>query len=129
MMAVALKDDIPRPEPLHERLAKVFGEELAEKITDVHMAWLEEWNPYRVCADCGERPFIFMLKDELWDQIGPRVSHEKDATRPTGFLCIFCCEKRLGRNLVISDFTTAGVNEQIFWALAGLRLVPVKRDT
>lgn len=107
-------EDIPRPEPLVERYKKVFGEELGEQIMDVQLGWLVEWEPYRACADCGERPFMFMLKDELWAAIAPRASQ--------GFLCIWCCEVRLGRRVVIEDLNPVGVNTQLFFGMAHRKL-------
>jgi hypothetical protein len=43
----------------------------------------------------------FMVHDELW----------REAGMTGGFLCVGCFERRIGRDLVPSDFTAAPINE------------------
>lgn len=58
------------------------------------------------CQDCKERdPVIFMVKKDLWAQIGLK-----------GFICPECFERRLGRLLVLEDFETKNfANQGIFY--------------
>lgn len=53
-----------------------------------------------LCGDCAADVYVsgeycFMLEDAVWHQASPD---------PTGFLCINCVERRLGRRLKSADF-------------------------
>jgi len=55
------------------------------------------------CPDCGRpNPPPFMVWDDVWAEAGLK----QDA----GWLCPECFEKRLGRKLVLQDFTGARIN-------------------
>lgn len=58
------------------------------------------------CAYCGNSTAKlgehFYLKPEVWFKIYP---HER------GFVCIECCEKKLGRTLNAADFTDCTINK------------------
>lgn len=57
------------------------------------------------CDDCGlTPPPPFMVHDAVWAAAGMK---EK------GHLCFGCLEVRLGRPLVIEDFTTYPINEGV----------------
>jgi hypothetical protein len=119
---VERRSDLVRPEPLEDRFRSVFGTELGTKAWDTWLAYQKEYREWRACADCGEaEPFMFMLRDEIWEEIGPRVSAD-GSTWASGFLCIWCCEIRLGRLLVVEDFTPVPVNRPILFAMGHLDL-------
>jgi hypothetical protein len=52
-------------------------------------------------VDWGYRAEWYMVKDEIWDAVGPGE----------GFLCIGCMEGRMGRRLNADDFIDAPVND------------------
>jgi hypothetical protein len=73
-----------------------------------------------ICKDCGldttpctgkrgcrhkGRWEYYMVHDALWQKAKMR----------TGFLCIGCLERRLGRVLTVNDFTTAPINNPDLW--------------
>ena len=58
-----------------------------------------------------------MVKNSVWKAAG--MAAEKPDTR-SGFLCIGCLEKRLGRNLTPADFTPCLLNEWSPWDTARL---------
>ncbi len=64
-----------------------------------------------VCMDCaGWTAITFMINKKVWGEIFPDNE---------GIICIKCFEKRLGRSVVIedfSDYTAAPVNEMLFFA-------------
>lgn len=57
------------------------------------------------CLDCGIDTDAlceyYMIHDEIWEQIHPKND---------GSLCIACVERRLGRELVATDFTDLPIN-------------------
>jgi hypothetical protein len=53
--------------------------------------WISE---LRNCQDCGERPELFKLKDNVWASAGLSAAD---------IVCIGCFEKRLGRELSEED--------------------------
>jgi hypothetical protein len=60
------------------------------------------------CHDCGVNTFetneYYMVHDEVWLSAGLDKKH---------FCCFSCLEKRLGRPMVLGDFTPAVVNMNI----------------
>ena len=70
------------------------------------------WDEIR-CANCETpEPAMFMLKDELWNQIKP------DDTPGGGTLCIACAQTRLGRKIKFTDLKSCNVTNDIL--LGGL---------
>lgn len=87
------------------------------------------------CADCrievtpetrhsGPRPgrwepipghwHWYMVHDDVWAEAGMKVEawHENGGwVGGSGYLCVPCLERRLGRPLTINDLLPAGVNE------------------
>jgi hypothetical protein len=47
------------------------------------------------CQECGAEIWVFMVKDEIWQQAG---------LKPTDILCQTCTATHLGRLLVLDDF-------------------------
>jgi hypothetical protein len=67
--------------------------------------WQRTREDYK-CCDCREDiPYVFMVHDELWAQVG----YEDD-----GFACIPCLEKRMGRGLAPEDLKDVPCNFMIF---------------
>ena len=65
------------------------------------------------CEECGARwpeMFVFMLKDEVWDEVtdGDVEAH----------LCLRCSQKKLGRLLAPDDFTAVPMNDAILCGIA-----------
>lgn len=56
------------------------------------------------CDDCGQTTVreYYMLKDEIWNTVADKNTS----------LCVDCMEKRLGRQLIPSDFMPIPLN---FW--------------
>lgn len=64
------------------------------------------------CKDCGKSTFehpgdYYMLKVEMWNKYADGNSIELHGgwseEKPSGFLCMRCLEKRMGRKLLLSD--------------------------
>ena len=64
-------------------------------------------HPRFFCADCDVDTYInqqyYVLHDELWEQVAPRVD---------SMLCLNCVEIRLGRLLNKGDFASVPLNQQ-----------------
>lgn len=57
------------------------------------------------CEDCDFPQWdIYMVKDHIW---------KEGMGRYQGILCMFCLEKRLNRQLIPDDFTSAPCNDMI----------------
>ena len=64
---------------------------------------------HAICQDCGRDTTPdelagwewYLVRDELWAEAG----------NPSGFLCVGCLERRLGRALRPDDFSDAPVND------------------
>jgi len=56
------------------------------------------------CMDCGGEDFGYMVKNDVWKEVGLRG---KDR------VCLRCLEKRLGRPVSPGDLTDALINEPI----------------
>jgi len=69
--------------------------------SDINMA-----NAKKLCDDCNRDTVKlnehFFLNKEIWNSI-----HKSER----GFLCIDCCEKRLGRLLTKDDFADVSINK------------------
>jgi hypothetical protein len=62
------------------------------------------------CADCGCITGVigewYMLKRHVWEQAWPGTSTDaRTPMKEKHYLCIGCCERRLGRRLKPSDFS------------------------
>ena len=76
-----------------------------EEVTDAEIEDLEAWEEglaerleVRPCEDCGTDTSVsevFELRGEVWIAAGMGLE---------GYLCVGCCERRLGRRLVRADF-------------------------
>lgn len=79
------------------------------------------------CTCCGGINQPYMVKNSLWKEVFPkglkpesryRRNHETDKLElvsGTGFfVCIACFESRLGRDLIVDDFSDAPINFGIF---------------
>lgn len=77
----------------------------------------------KYCLDCGVDTFkteeYYIVQNDLWRAANPKI---------LGMLCTGCLEKRLGRELCPSDFTSAPVNEMqarvcdlLFFRLYGIQ--------
>jgi hypothetical protein len=76
-----------------------------EEVTDAEIEDLEAWEEgyaerleVRPCEDCGTDTSVsevFELRGEVWTSAGMDLE---------GYLCVGCCERRLGRRLVRADF-------------------------
>ena len=70
------------------------------------------------CEYCGKSTVKlgehFYLKPEIWHKI-----HNSER----GFVCISCCEKRLGRILVANDFTDCSINKPQRGKLMSIKLI------
>lgn len=57
------------------------------------------------CQDCEmDRPEGYMVHNRVWAEAGLE----------TGICCLACLKERLGRDLVLADFTHAPINDLIF---------------
>lgn len=55
--------------------------------------------PFRTCIDCTrQRSSCYMVRDDLWEGAG---------LKSEDMLCIYCLKIRLGREMVLEDFTGA----------------------
>ena len=61
------------------------------------------------CLDCEKYGHGYHLEDTVWKAAG---ADEFD------LLCLTCVQKRLGRSLVVEDFSQHPINEPIFAAIA-----------
>jgi hypothetical protein len=52
-----------------------------------------------------------MVRDAVWSAAGMKV----ECLDRSGFLCVGCLEKRLGRTLKPKDFTSAPINDPSPW--------------
>jgi hypothetical protein len=69
--------------------------------------------PCRPCLHCGSVTEAYMLENEVWHEV-----HESKR----GLICLPCFEEKLGRNVRITDFTNAVVNQVVLFAYRmGLR--------
>lgn len=74
------------------------------------------------CAECETLTTdYYMVHDELWQSV---------TTPDERFLCLACLEQRIGRPLVIDDFTPYPVNDQIrlVYQLGGRDAQPPKPE-
>lgn len=63
------------------------------------------------CLECKEKVWEeYMLNDELWKQVNPKVKGE---------IHLNCVEKRLGRQLIRTDFKDVPLNIPIFHIFDG----------
>lgn len=70
------------------------------------------------CVDCGAED-SYMLRNEVWREAFPNyveVKKQRKLEDPKNHtcVCIPCVEKRLGRDLRITDFVEAPINRNIF---------------
>lgn len=63
------------------------------------------------CHDCAGPNDLYMVRDEIWAAIWAPVEPRKGL-----FLCFGCLEARLGRQLALSDFTPAPINNGLRFA-------------
>lgn len=57
---------------------------------------------YCVCSQCGGNNDDYMVHDHVWASAG---------FEPRTIACIRCLEKALGRQICVSDFTLAPIND------------------
>jgi hypothetical protein len=76
------------------------------------------------CADCGAVTASlgdwYMLKDKVWAGTG--------LAPDAGVLCLPCCERRLGRNLRLTDFAIANEGDRLAGFWPGHRMLPRRWD-
>lgn len=87
---------------------------------------------HHLCYDCRRDCGSYMVHDEVWDRAWPgyhQLRRELRAKYPVskyGFwglvLCFKCLERRLGRPLVLGDFTKAVINQPIVFGFGLGRL-------
>lgn len=66
------------------------------------------------CANCKQRTDDwYMLRDEIWQSI---------ARAGERYLCLACVSKRLGRELIRSDFSDLPINRNIIAAYPDIKL-------
>jgi hypothetical protein len=89
------------------------------------------------CFDCHEMGGEYMVHNHVWyTALPPQYEHQirsklltaaransvcSLAHRPTGIplrLCLRCLEKRLGRKLLLTDFTDAPINNSVRFGFA-----------
>lgn len=63
----------------------------------------------RGCRHAGKWEY-YMVSDEVWLE-----AMNREANPWSGFLCIGCLERRIGRRLLPEDFTGANINEPDPW--------------
>lgn len=84
---------------------KQNGSEWVRKAIELMAVHDEKFKAF-ICLDCGgntlEMAEYYMVQDAIWNHVNPKQK---------GMLCIGDLEKRLGRQLVKSDFTECGLNE------------------
>ncbi len=81
---------------------------------------IEKFNKWSRCADCNHLGDYYMLNNTVWEEAFPDYIEVKKKRRledPSASvqLCLRCVEIRLDRFLTIDDFTTAPVNDSIFF--------------
>jgi hypothetical protein len=91
--------------------------------------------PVQPCADCGRDTLgtsdhdYYMVRDEVWAAAGmPATDPFRDPHQPGVFLHRRCLEKRLGRQLVRDDYTSAPVNAPILRELEREAVVPARPE-
>lgn len=69
--------------------------------------------PCRPCLHCGAVTEAYMVENAVWHEV-----HESKR----GLICLPCFEEKLGRNVQITDFSNAVVNQVVLFAYRmGLR--------
>lgn len=63
--------------------------------------------PCMPCLHCGAVTEAYMVENEVWHEV-----HESKR----GLICLPCFEEKLGRNVQITDFTNAVVNQVVLFA-------------
>ena len=83
-------------------------------------------NPRFCCFNCGAREESYMVMNQVWLRAWPdywewrRELRSLLATSANTdgkmrlLLCLSCLERKLGRPLVVSDFTDVPINDKIF---------------
>jgi|SRR6516164_6350868 len=76
------------------------------------------------CADCDALAASlgdwYMLEDKVWARTG--------LAPDAGVLCLPCCERRLGRELRVTDFAFAGESDRLAGFWPGHRMLPRRWD-
>lgn len=73
------------------------------------------------CFHCGHEACYFMVTKKVWNQAREAAGMTRTLAYEKGlmgeYLCLWCVEKLIGRDLNLDDFPKLRINREIRWAL------------